>query len=161
MTKKMLQGIAAGVFLTTSLFGFNLYFTENPQIEDELTTFSEQDLHVFLQENNLVAVDKIEYEQLLIKSENKEADATELQTNNQDVEEEINANIEVKEIIIIIKPGMSSNEISLLLEANGLIDDHQQFADYLMNNQLETKIKAGEFQLSTDMTIEEFAKALT
>lgn len=150
MTKKMLQGIATGIFFTTSIFGFNFYFTDNSQIETEVASFSEQDLQAYLQENDLVAVSKAEYVELFTKDENNEVD-----------EKIVEEDVEAKEITIIIKPGMSSGEVGLLLQEKGLIDDYQQFSDYIMNNQLETKVKAGEFKLSTEMTIKEIVEALS
>lgn len=161
MTQKMLQGLATGIFFTTSILSLNFYFTDNFQIKNEFAPFSEEALQDFLQENDLITVNQTEYEQLLTNVENIDGETTELHTNNQDVEEDIVEDVEAKEITIIITVGMSSGTVSLLLEEKGLIDDYQQFTDYLMNNQLESKIKAGEFQLSTELTIKEIADALT
>lgn len=161
MTQKMLQGLATGIFFTTSILSLNFYFTDNFQIKNEVAPFSEEALQAFLQENDLITVNQTEYEQLLTNVENIDGETTELHTNNQDVEEDIAEDVEAKEITIIITVGMSSGTVSLLLEEKGLIDDYQQFTDYLMNNQLESKIKAGEFQLSTELTIKEIADALT
>lgn len=165
MTKKMLQGLATGILFTTSILSYNFYFTDNFQVKNEDAPFSESDLQTYLQENNLITVNETEYQQLLTKVENIDTETAELETTNQDVEEEleedVEENVEAKEITIIINVGMSSGAVGLLLEEKGLIDDYQQFADYLVNNQLETKIKAGEFQLSTAMTIQEIAEALT
>lgn len=165
MTKKMLQGLATGILITTSILSFNFYFTDNFKIENGVAPLSEHDLESFLQENDLITVNQTEYEQLLTMVENIDSETAEVRTNNQDIEgeleEDVEENLESKEITIIIKVGMSSRSVGLLLEEKGLIDDYQQFTDYLVNNQLETKIKAGEFQLSTELTIKEIADALT
>ncbi|WNF37759.1 hypothetical protein RJD24_04700 [Bacillaceae bacterium IKA-2] len=157
MTKKMLQGLATGIFFTTSILSFAFYFTDYFQIGNEVATFSEQDLQAYLDENDLVTVNQTEYELLHKKVEKIDTETAESETNNQDAEEEI----EEKEITIIIKVGMSSGAVGLLLEEKGLIDDNQQFAEYLLNNELETKIKAGEYQLSTEMTIKEIVEILS
>lgn len=153
MTKKILQGLATGIFFTTSILSYNFYFTDHFQIENEVASFSEQDLQAYLDENDLVTINQTEYEQLLTKVEKIDTQTAKSETINQDVE--------AKEITIIIKAGMSSGAVGLLLEENGLIGDDRQFTDYLLNNQLETKIKAGEYQLSTGLTVKEIAETLS
>ncbi len=161
MTKKTLQGIATGILLTTILFAYHYYFTDRFHILIEETTeiknITEQDIEEYLAANHLVVVDEIDYEQLLEKL----AKAEELEQNNEAVTDNTIERIIIKEVVFTIEPGTSSSSIALLLEEKGLINSKEQFETYLFEKGLETKLKAGNYSLTSDMSLEEIAEKLT
>lgn len=161
MTKKTLQGIATGILLTTLLFTYNFYFTDNFYVikeipSEEKVNFTEQDFKEYLQNHNLVVIDKLEYEQLLEERNTIEEVEVKVPATPEKSKEKV-----VKEITFNIEPGMSSSSIALHLKEKGLISDNKLFEKYIINNGLETKLKAGEYLLRSDMSLEEIVKKLT
>lgn len=157
MSKKLLQGIAAGIFLSTTIFSYQFYFnnqsiTQNSQFEHELTNY--------LEEHNLIALDKDEYEELLSDLEKNIQVST---TEDLIVEEDLAGEVtdEIKEIVFIIEIGMSTGEIGLMLEQEGLIKDRKHFEEFIIKNGLETKVKAGTYNLSTSMSLEQIVEELS
>lgn len=59
--------------------------------------------------------------------------------------------------IIEIPPGSTAGEISDLLEAEGVIADRWAFVAYVRLNKLEGDLKAGRYELSSEMTVPEIA----
>ncbi len=163
MTKKMLQGIAIGIFVTTLFFAYNFYYTNSFTIIKEVPTelngdLLEQEIEHYLQSNDLVAVDKKGYEELLSKVDEIE----EVEDEEKVIEQEEDPQkISTKEVSFIIEPGTSSGTVGLMLEEKGLINDRNQFENFLIDAGLETKIKAGEYQLSTDMSLDEIIRQIT
>ncbi len=167
MTKKTLQGIATGILLATSIFAYNLYFTNNlsiikeAPISEKLANMTEADKEKFLAEytqaKDLVIVDKAKYEQLL-KNKTVEKKEEEKVPSKPD---KVVERVIIKEITLIIEPGMSSGTIASLLKAEGLISDKKAFVNYINSKGLETKIKAGKFLLTSEMTLEEIVDKMT
>ncbi|MCT8139724.1 endolytic transglycosylase MltG [Anaerobacillus sp. CMMVII] len=161
MTKKMLQGIATGILLTTLLFTYKYYFTDDFHVITEVTSnekvvFTEQDLEEYLQVHGLAVIDQLELEQL----QNNQAVLTETPETTPPPEKVIEKEV-IKEITFTIEPGTSSGSVGQLLEEKGLISDRKLFDNYLIKNKLEGKIKAGEYFLTSEMTLEEIIEKLT
>ena len=62
---------------------------------------------------------------------------------------------------IQISSGMATSEISETLQDNGIIKDAKKFDDYLEKNDYAKYIQLGKHKLSSGMSLEEIAKALT
>lgn len=62
---------------------------------------------------------------------------------------------------VVVRPGMSSYEVAVILEDAGIISDANDFDAYLNSNGYSTKIEVGEFYCNEDMDYEELAKILT
>lgn len=62
---------------------------------------------------------------------------------------------------IVVRPGMSSYEVAVILQDAGIISDANDFDVYLNSNGYSTKIEVGEFYCNEDMGYEELAKILT
>lgn len=157
MTKKMLQGMSAGILLSTLIFAYNFYFTDNfivkkeIPIEREITT---EEIETYLKSNQLITIEKEAYEEL-INSVNEN------DNSKKKIEEYVYEESAPKEILFVIEPGTSSSVVAMMLEEKQLINDRKQFEDYLINANLETKIRAGEYLLSTDMSLQEIVEKLT
>jgi len=68
---------------------------------------------------------------------------------------------EVVSAIVEIKSGMRSEDICILIENAGLIDNAVSLNAYLIRNGFAEQLRSGEFELNSAMTYEEIAKQLT
>lgn len=152
MTKKSLQGIAAGILVTTIIFAFQINFqtSEEKEIDSQNQELTQENIDLYLSEQQLVMISVEEYEMLLSNIENeKNEDAQEPET------------IVVREITFTIEPGMSSGEVASLLEKAGVIESRQQFQQYIIEAQLEGLIKSGEYTFTNQMSLEEIIDIIT
>jgi len=69
--------------------------------------------------------------------------------------------ITAKEISFIVPSGMLASKIIQKLEDEGLIDDRAAFTKRLSERKLDSKLRSGTFQLSTDMTYDQIINKLT
>ncbi|MCJ7843416.1 endolytic transglycosylase MltG [Lederbergia sp. NSJ-179] len=60
-----------------------------------------------------------------------------------------------------IEEGMSSKEISEQLKTAGVIQDSEDFNDYLEAKELQTKIRTGTFEVTKEMSYHDVANVLT
>jgi hypothetical protein len=99
-------------------------------------------------------------------SENTESDpgsstpTTETSQAAKPESENINV-ITAKEISFIVPSGMLASKIIQKLEDEGLIDDRAAFTKRLSERKLDSKLRSGTFQLSTDMTYDQIINKLT
>lgn len=77
------------------------------------------------------------------------------------VSEEQPGDNEVVSAIVEIKSGMRSEDICILIENAGLIDNAVSFNAYLIRNGFAEQLRSGKFELNSAMTFEEIAKMLT
>ena len=68
---------------------------------------------------------------------------------------------QVKTFTLHIASGMATSEISEMLEDNGIIKDANAFDKYLEKQNYAKYIQLGKHKVSSDMSQEEMAKALT
>lgn len=66
-----------------------------------------------------------------------------------------------KEISFIVPSGMLASKIIQKLEDEGLIDDKTAFTQRLSERKLDSRLRSGTFQLSTDMTYDQIINKLT
>ncbi|OZU90666.1 hypothetical protein CIL03_02160 [Virgibacillus indicus] len=60
-----------------------------------------------------------------------------------------------------IESGMPSSSISDALAENNIIDDAEEFNQYLQDEEYSLKVQLGSFDLSSDMSFYEIAEAIT
>lgn len=68
---------------------------------------------------------------------------------------------EGRAVTVTIPEGMSSEEMGELFLSKGLIRDAKLFVFQYMFSEFKSDLKAGTFELSTSMTVEEMLKAMT
>lgn len=66
-----------------------------------------------------------------------------------------------KEISFIVPSGMLASKIIQKLEDEGLVDDKTAFTQRLSERKLDSKLRSGTFQLSSDMTYDQIINKLT
>lgn len=152
MTKRGLQGIAAGIFITTALITY-FYFFQTKEVESHEETeipeieMSSEEMMDKLANQGFIVLEEDEYESLLKAKEDNEQEKI--------VEEPIYSNI------LIVQPGMNGTQVAELLADLKIIDDAEAFIQYLIEQNLTTKIEVGQFELNSKMTFEEIAKIIT
>lgn len=66
-----------------------------------------------------------------------------------------------KSVKFVIKNGMSTSDVSDMLEKDGIINSSKDFNDYVIDVSYHKEIRAGKFNLKTGMTFKQIVKALT
>ena len=89
-------------------------------------------------------------------SENKVDDKSDDNKKVDDKEEE-----KVKEIDITIPKGAVSDDVAEILEEEGLIEDKADFHNYVKEKNMETKLKYGEYKISSDASFDEIIEILS
>lgn len=92
--------------------------------------------------------------------ENEEKDTNQEENADEDEKEKEEDSNKPANYTINIQSGMSSQEIGSLLEENDIIDDASDFTDYLEEHDFSIRLKAGEHELSSDMSFYELAMEL-
>ena len=62
---------------------------------------------------------------------------------------------------IVIRPGMTANQVSQLLEEQGVISSAEEFRLYLIDQQLTAKIISKKIEIEVNATFKEIAKLIT
>ena len=63
--------------------------------------------------------------------------------------------------VLHIQSGMTSRDISISLEQAGIIQNKQDFEDYLTAQDLSGKIQIGQYELNSSMSLKEIAAIIT
>jgi hypothetical protein len=160
MTNSMLRGIAVGLIIATVLFSAAYYFSPTTQ-EKELT---KESIDEYLTKQDLVAISKQEYEELQVQG-NQDHENESSKPEQEEKEEELEENKEeeapLHSYTLSIVSGMNSLEIANLLEKNQIIPSAKEFNAYLTDNELNTLIQIGTYDLSSDMSFESIANMIT
>ena len=79
------------------------------------------------------------------------------------VETEVNEESSTEQVktVLIIRSGMTSTEISSLLEQTNIIKNRKDFNQYLEDKQLSESIQIGTYEINSSMTIAEIANLIT
>ncbi|MDQ0928451.1 ribosomal protein S8 [Bacillus atrophaeus] len=151
MTKRGIQAFAGGIILATAVLAGVFYLTDEDQaaaVKNEKSV-SEQDVSSYLDSKKMVSVDRDEYQKLLDSKEKSLSD-----DSNADTEKN-------KTYKLTIKDGMSTADVSDILEKEGLISSAQDFNDYVIDAGYHKEIRAGNFKLKQGMSFKKIVKTLT
>ncbi|MFV8826651.1 hypothetical protein [Alkalihalobacterium sp. APHAB7] len=161
MAKKTVQGVAAGILLATSVFAYMYFFQtthieiEQDDIEIPEIELSSEEMMDILKDQGFIVLDEEEYDLLLKGKEEAEREDIAL-------EEEVDPQPQtIHYTIIEIQSGMSSMNVANYLEKVNVLEDTEEFLQFLRDNELTQQIKAGEFELNSTMTVEEIALTIT
>lgn len=154
MNPSIIRGVGMGIFLTAVLFhlintlatseaalqstpkGYELIESSKlSTLQDELSTSKEQ-----------LAKIQLDLEEASREPENIESN------------EETPA---ITHTVLIIRANMTSTEISSSLEQTGIIKNQKDLDNYLIDNNLTTRIQIGTYNLNSSMTLAEIANLIT
>ncbi|MEC1664307.1 hypothetical protein [Bacillus halotolerans] len=152
MTKRGIQAFAGGIILATAVLASVFYLTDEDQAVavKEQKTVTEQDMNNYLDSKKMVSVNRDEYQKLLDSKEKSLNDDSSSDSKNK-----------VKTYKLIIKDGMSTADVSAILEKEGIISSAKDFNDYVIDAGYHKEIRAGEFKVKSDMSFKKIVKTLT
>ncbi|MGG3889257.1 endolytic transglycosylase MltG [Metabacillus fastidiosus] len=163
MSKVGFQAFAAGMIVATSVMGAS-YFLENNQKSAEQSVQKEvTDAQVknYLSKKGQLAISNEEYddlknqkEKLLIEQKNNQANKAE-QNKEQPKEQE------KKKYTLMIRKGMSTSDVSNLLQANGIIASSKDFNQFLIKGNYHTKVQLGDFEVVQGMNFQQITAIIT
>ncbi|MEC2076560.1 hypothetical protein [Metabacillus fastidiosus] len=163
MSKVGFQAFAAGMIVATSVMGAS-YFLENNQKSAEQSVQKEvTDAQVknYLSKKGQLAISNEEYddlknqkEKLLIEQKNNQVNKTE-QNKEQPKEQE------KKKYTLMIRKGMSTSDVSNLLQANGIIASSKDFNQFLIKGNYHTKVQLGDFEVVQGMNFQQITAVIT
>ncbi|ASS91917.1 MULTISPECIES: endolytic transglycosylase MltG [Aeribacillus] len=180
MNKRILQAFSAGMIVSTSILTLTFYLGNYDQkvvAEKELT---DKSVNEYLAQNNKIAVSNKEYEEFLSykdtkvknlnktpqqneqqqKQQNQNAQNQNAQNQNQE-QKNNNQQTEVKPVKVNIKEGMTTSDVSKILEQSGIIDSASKFNQYLIKHDYHKRVQIGTFEVKKGMSYYEIAEALT
>lgn len=165
MTKKSIQTFAAGMILATGVLALVFFLTGKDEAAADTTTketlaskVTDTDVKNYLDSKKEVSVSRETYQQLLDFKE-KALKANEDGDSKND--KETTDKPKGKPVKFVIKNGMSTSDVSDMLEKDGIINSSKDFNDYVIDAGYHKEIRAGKFNLKTGMTFKQIVKALT
>jgi len=150
MDKRTLRGLAAGLFLSALLLiGFGQWGKSADKGSAEKPGY--------------LQIKKEDYQQLKKEAEGwkKKYEAAAQTDKKKAPEEDLQEQETVKSYHLSIQSGMTSKEISELLEKAGIIDKSESFDDYLAQREAQHLIQIGEYELNSGMNFKELAELIT
>jgi hypothetical protein len=167
--KQIIRAFSLGL-LTATLLLFVVYQikTEKPKHELPLEGVSIEEASKLLKTKGYVLLSESEFHELITASEQKSDlekektksdDEKTVQEEKESIEEKENPT--VIEYTLTIAPGMNSIDIADTLEEANIIDNSEEFQQFLEENGYSTFIQIGDFTLHNQMSLDEIAKIIT
>ncbi|WP_430785254.1 hypothetical protein VBD025_10670 [Virgibacillus flavescens] len=154
--KQPVRAFSIGLFTAGIIFlAIVLYFEK----DQEESTMSKENMITDLEKNGMQVLTQDEYISLSVNDESKDKDNEESKEPEKEPEKEQES--EVKTYTLTIEPGLASSSISSILEDNGIIESASEFNDYLEQNDYSQYVQIGEFELTSDMTMNQVAETIT
>jgi hypothetical protein len=159
--KTNLRAFAVGIIFATGVMGV-AYSIVNSD------TLGESDVKAYAKENDMHLLTNEEYQELLPSIEEKPEDQNNEEApeqtppaeEQQKPEDEAIAEESNEPFDVNIPDGMATYEVSELLEAEGVINDADEFDAYLEDRDIATRVRAGTFTMKKNMSYEEAAGVL-
>jgi hypothetical protein len=155
MNKQSTRAFAAGIFLSAIILIIYHYFMDNPQ--DPINNLEDQGYVILTQEEAKEHNEKVSdlEKQVDALTQNHKEDTNEVQEGADD------NTADRKKITLTVSSGMTPLEIADELESSGIIRNSSDLNSYLTNSGLADKIQIGEYELHSEMTLEEISTLLT
>lgn len=164
MDKQTTRAFAAGILIAALiLFGFKSFFEKPPEEKPAIKSgYMEISKKEYEDLNKQVQAYETQVEELTANKEKIEVDKKETVTKEDDKKEKVEE-VEQKSIIyeLHITEGMSSSEISKILEKEKIIKKGADFNQYLEKQGLQRYVQLGSFVLNDEMDFYEIAKIIT
>ncbi|PAV29057.1 hypothetical protein CIL05_13870 [Virgibacillus profundi] len=185
--KKTVRSFAIGLLTAGIIMLVTFYFVDEPEAEGKTV----EDMIPLVEQEGFRVITEEEYISLSVKGdENNAANNTEEEdtaadeseeevndtennaeddnTSEEDAsteedtsEEETTEEDEVITYTLTIASGMASTTVSSLLEDNQIIEDSNEFNQYLNDQDYGLKIQIGEYELTSDLSFYEIAEIIT
>lgn len=169
--KQPVRSFSIGLFTAGVIMLIGIYFFDMPSNEAE--QLSNEDMIPALEGEGYHVLTESEYISLSVNDENNsdtdensteeiEDDVSEDQDNTEENQEDESEDDTMDEntYTLNIEQGMESTAISSLLAENNIIDDADEFSQYLNEEGYGLYIQIGEHELSSDMSFYEIAELI-
>ncbi len=145
MTKEMIKGMAAGILFASISIGIYFYvFQEKPS---EKLSFS--DIEQAASSEGYV----------LMKEEDAEKEKEEPQKTATKLPETKESGMGA--YTLVVKAGMTPEDIGDLLAQNGIIEDSSVFSKYMADRNRTTQIQVGEYIVTKEMSLKQIVNTVT
>lgn len=163
-----LRGFGAGLIVAAGILALVHYQGSGDQ-QNEVNaegseTITYEEVQNFLKNEGLVAVEKTEIEQL--RSDNNQQAKEDKPTDDSndqsdDSKEEKPKEEQVVKTTVVISKGTSTGQVTDYLENQKIIKSSDELLNYLRSNNLENKVRFGNYEVNSNMSIAEIAKTIT
>lgn len=169
MHKRNIRSFSFGILFSVIIVAIYTFMFDE---ESEAPAYTEDGAKTYLKEAGYTVMTDEEYNSQLdaaltedknqqnapdsIEETENEPDATEDGQDAQDAPEAPSVPFELE-----INNGMTPSQISSLLQQAGLIENADEFTQYVEENGYSTKIQLGTFEVTKGMSFEEIAKIIT
>lgn len=169
MTKTGLRGFAAGIFVSCALLAIYAYvfhpFTHSSEQANSPLAAAQVDQ--FLAQKGQVAVDQATFDKWSKDQKSNASSSQKTTTNKTSSDKATKTNSPspstptVTKMSINVTNSMGVWDVAKELEANHIIKDKQKLYDYMLHHHLDKYLQLGTFTVSSNMTTEQIANALT
>lgn len=97
--------------------------------------------------------------QLQLNLDNAQKEQPKEQNKKENMQQSVSST--VHSFTLTITPGMTSSEISSLLEEAGVIQNKIDLEDYIVDRNLAGRIQIGEYDIDSNMTIKQITELIT
>ncbi|WP_261129472.1 hypothetical protein [Bacillus sp. Marseille-Q3570] len=154
-----LRGFGAGLIAASGILAV-VHFLGSDNIDSEAKAENSEEItyeevNEYLENEGLVAVDQAKLDQLEGKQNTDDKSATEEPKEEKPEEEPV-----IKTTVVISK-GTSTGQVTDYLESQKIIKNSDELLKYLRANNMENKVRFGNYEVNSKMTIAEIAKVIT
>ena len=157
MTNHSVKAFSIGIIFSTAILSFVYYFAT----DHKEAVVTKDDIQNYIKSENLVVLSKQEYDELKLRSENNDNTPEEQSVEPTKESEKKQTENEINNYTLTIRSGMNSMEIATLLEEEKIIANASEFDTFLREQNLNTTIQIGSFDLTSDMSYELIADIIT
>ncbi|MFJ8066734.1 hypothetical protein ACIQYS_19265 [Psychrobacillus sp. NPDC096426] len=154
MNKAAIRFLGIGLFLAGATTQIQMMLDDDQLVKGEITQQTYEQAQQDLKNVKKQLADL----QLDLENAQKRQVAPE---TDQKVEPTGNSSNTTTSTVLHIQSGMTSRDISVFLEQTGIIQNKQDFEDYLSAQDLSGKIQIGQYELNSTMSIKQIAEIIT
>ncbi|WP_408006775.1 hypothetical protein ACJROX_19020 [Pseudalkalibacillus sp. A8] len=159
MKNSGLRGFGAGLIVASGILAL-VHFQGTGNLDSEAKAESAEEItyeevNKFLEKEGLVAIDQGKLDQLE-GNQNTEDENTTEEAPAEETEKE-----PVVTTTVVISKGTSTGQVIEYLESEKIIKSSDGLLNYLRSNNLENKVRFGNYEVNSKMTIAEIAKVIT
>ncbi|WLD92076.1 hypothetical protein [Alkalihalobacillus sp. AL-G] len=157
-----MRGFGAGLIVASGLLALVHYQGADQggskvKAEEASGTLTYEQVESYLQNEGLVAVKQETLEQ----SENTKQNSDEQLAEDKKKEKPEEPEEEVIKTTLVISKGTSTGQVCDWLESKKIIKSSDELIQFLRSNNLESKVRFGEYEVNSKMSIAEVATVIT
>lgn len=158
MNKQGLRAFAFGIIFTVSILGtYYFNYANESQAKFDETAAKKQ-----LQKKGYIVLTDAEYQNMEKRLTGSHSAATKAKDQKAVNSQNNHANeSKISTYTLKVASGMSSGEIAKLLEEHKIIENGDEFGQFLVAHQFQTKIQLGTYRLTNQMDYQEIAGLIT